>query len=101
MATQVVPAMEVPQTALAVPAEPPSPPDPVEVVPWLLCDVAAQIPVARFTVRDLLNLRKGSIVETSCHHTRDIPLRVNGKLLCWTEFEVVGNHIGVRVTESA
>jgi flagellar motor switch protein FliN/FliY len=101
MATQVTPAIEAPQTALAVSGEPPSPPDPSELVPWLLCDVTAQIPVARFTVRDLLNLRKDSIVETNCHHTRDIPLRVNGQLICWTEFEVVGNHIGVRVTESA
>lgn len=76
-------------------------PDPAEVVPWLDCEIALDIPVARFTVRDLLNLRKGSIVETECHHTRDIPLSVNGKLVGWTEFEVIGNHLAVRITELA
>jgi flagellar motor switch/type III secretory pathway protein FliN len=76
-------------------------PDPVEMVPWLHCDLLVEVPVAGFTVRDLLNLRKGAIVETNCHHTRDIPLRVNGKVICWTEFEAVGNHLGVRITESA
>jgi flagellar motor switch/type III secretory pathway protein FliN len=76
-------------------------PDPSVMVPWLICDVALEIPVAHFTVRDLLNLRKGSIVETTCHHTRDLPLRANGQLICWTEFEVIGNKLAVRITESA
>lgn len=100
--SQITPASPAPDPAvIAAAAEAAALPDPLKVVPWITCDLLVEIPVARFTVRDLLNLRKGAIVETNCHHTRDIPLRVNGQLICWTEFEVVGNHLGVRITESA
>jgi flagellar motor switch/type III secretory pathway protein FliN len=57
--------------------------------------------VVRFTVADLLALAKGSIVETACHHTSDVPLRVNNLLIGWTEFEVVGDRLAVRITDLA
>jgi flagellar motor switch/type III secretory pathway protein FliN len=50
-------------------------------------------------VGDLLTLAKGSIVETACHHTSDVPLRVNQLLIGWTEFEVIGDRLGVRITD--
>jgi flagellar motor switch/type III secretory pathway protein FliN len=53
----------------------------------------------RFTIADLLSLKEGSIVETACHHTSDVPLRVNQLLIGWTEFEVVGDRLAVRITE--
>ena len=73
--------------------------DPVERFGWLPCHVSLEVAVSRFTVGDLLRLSKGSIVETECPYTSDIPLRANGLLIGWTEFEVIGNRLAVRITE--
>jgi flagellar motor switch/type III secretory pathway protein FliN len=75
--------------------------DPMDEFSWLPCQLSVEIPVSRFTVGDLLNLKKGSIVETGCHHASDVPLRANGLLIGWTEFEVIGTHLTVRITELA
>jgi flagellar motor switch protein FliN/FliY len=73
--------------------------DPSELLPWLPCTLVLEIPVVRFTVGDLLNLNNGSIVETAYHQSSDLPLRVNGQLVGWTEFEVVGERLAVRLTD--
>lgn len=73
--------------------------DPCELLPWLPCKLALDIPVVKFTVRDLLGLVPGSIVETAHHQSSDLPLRVNGQLVGWTEFEVVGERLAVRLTD--
>jgi len=70
-----------------------------ELLPWLPCTLALDIPVIRFTVRDLLGLAKGFIVETAYHQSSDLPLKVNGQLVGWTEFEVVGERLAVRLTD--
>lgn len=75
--------------------------DPIEAYGWFPCLLSLEVPVSRFTVGDLLRLRVGSIVETSSHHASDIPLRANGLLIGWTEFEVIGNRVAVRITELA
>jgi len=73
--------------------------DLLETIPWLPCTLTLDLPVVHFTVGDLLSLQEGSIVETACHHTSDVPLRVNELLIGWTEFEVVGDRLAVRITE--
>ena len=73
--------------------------DPIEQLPWLPCTLALDIPVINFTVRDLLNLVPGAIVETAYHQSSDLPLKVNGQLVGWTEFEVVGDRLAVRLTD--
>jgi flagellar motor switch/type III secretory pathway protein FliN len=73
--------------------------DPAEILPWLPCSLALDIPVVKFTVGDLLNLAEGDIVETAYHQSSDLPLRVNGQLVGWTEFEVVGERLAVRLTD--
>lgn len=73
--------------------------DPAEVLPWLPCTLAVDLPVINFTVGDLLNLTIGEIVETAYHQSSDLPLRVNGQLVGWTEFEVVGERLAVRLTD--
>jgi flagellar motor switch/type III secretory pathway protein FliN len=73
--------------------------DPIDTMPWLPCTLTLEIPVVRFTIADLLALKEGSIVETACHHTSDVPLRVNHLLIGWTEFEVVEDRLAVRITE--
>ena len=66
---------------------------------WLPCELTLDLPVARFTVRDLLGLSVGQVVETSYSRGAEIPLRANGQLIGWAEFEPVADHIGVRITE--
>lgn len=73
--------------------------DRLDAIPWLPCTLTLEVPVVRFTIGDLLALKKGSIVETACHHTSDVPLRVNKILMGWTEFEVIGDKLAVRITE--
>jgi flagellar motor switch protein FliN/FliY len=73
--------------------------DPWELLHWLPCTLAVDIPVMRFTVGDLLTLSPGSVVETAYHQSSDLPLRVNGQLVGWTEFEVVGERLAVRLTD--
>ncbi len=80
---------------------PPGPVDLLDTMPWLPCTLTLDVPVKHFTIGDLLTLAKGSIVETSCHHTSDVPLRVNRLLIGWTEFEVIGDHLAVRITDQA
>jgi flagellar motor switch/type III secretory pathway protein FliN len=79
----------------------PDTPDPNADFGWLPCKLSLEIPLAKFTVGDLLNLSKGTILETSYHYTSDIPLRANGLLIGWTEFEVIGDRLAARITELA
>ena len=74
---------------------------PTEQFPWLKCVITLELPIVRFKVRDLLDLAVGTIVETPCKATSDVPVRVNGTLIGWTEFEVIGNRLAVRITELA
>lgn len=74
---------------------------PADTLPWIACELTLEIPVQHFTVRNLLSLRNGTVVETACQHTSDLPLRVNGHLIGWTELELIGKHLGVRITELA
>jgi flagellar motor switch/type III secretory pathway protein FliN len=70
-----------------------------ELLPWLPCTLALEIPVVNFTVGYLLKLKPGSLVYTSSHQSSDIPLHVNGVLMAWTEFEVVGERLAARITD--
>ena len=73
--------------------------DRLDSVPWLPCSLTVEVPVVRFTVADLLGMKEGTILETGYHYTSDLPLRVNQLLIGWTEFEVVGDRLAVRITE--
>jgi flagellar motor switch/type III secretory pathway protein FliN len=74
-------------------------PGPELMLPWLPCTLALEVAVVGFTVGSLLRLRPGSLVQTSCHQSTDIPLQVNGMLMAWTEFEVVGERLAARITD--
>ncbi|HEY1462920.1 MAG TPA: FliM/FliN family flagellar motor C-terminal domain-containing protein [Terriglobales bacterium] len=73
----------------------------VERFGWLGCELSLEISIDKFKIGDLIKLGKGSLVETGCHYTSDIPLRANGLLIGWTEFEVIGSRLAVRITELA
>ncbi|HZQ17830.1 MAG TPA: FliM/FliN family flagellar motor C-terminal domain-containing protein [Terriglobales bacterium] len=67
----------------------------------LPCDVAVEIAVPEFTVKNLMGLEIESVVETDWTTTANLPLKVNGELIGWCEFEVLGNRLAVRLTELA
>ena len=68
---------------------------------WLPCEITLVLPIVGFTIRDLMQMRVGTVLETACKATSDVPVRVNGTLIGWTEFEVIGNTLAVRITELA
>ena len=68
-------------------------------VAMLTCQVSLEIPVPGFTVRDLLRLSPEDVIDTRWAQTADVPVRINGLLLSWAEFELIGNKIAVRLTE--
>jgi flagellar motor switch protein FliN len=70
----------------------------VEPLPCLLI---IEISVPGFTVADLVRLVPGRIIATRWTVGQDVPLRVNGELIAWSEFEVVQNRLAVRLTELA
>ncbi|MGB0043808.1 MAG: FliM/FliN family flagellar motor C-terminal domain-containing protein, partial [Terriglobales bacterium] len=60
----------------------------VESLPCLL---TVEISVPGFTVADLVHLQPGRIIASRWTVGQDVPLRVNGELIAWSEFEVVQN----------
>jgi flagellar motor switch protein FliN/FliY len=70
----------------------------VEPLPCLL---SIEISVPGFTVADLIQLERGRIVASRWTVGQDVPLRINGALIAWSEFEVVQNRLAVRLTELA
>jgi flagellar motor switch/type III secretory pathway protein FliN len=65
----------------------------------LPCRLTVDLTMPGFKVADLLQLRVGSVINAHWGLGRDVPLRLNGTLLGWSEFEVVGDNLAVRVTE--
>jgi flagellar motor switch/type III secretory pathway protein FliN len=65
----------------------------------LPCVLTLEVPVPKFTVGDLLRLGKGSVISTQWNQGTDVPLRTNGELIGWAEFEVVGERLAARLTE--
>ncbi len=97
----VAPVSSVRQTVApaAFAAAPPKELNPGDVLPWLPCTLALEVSVVGFTVSSLLKLAQGALVRTSCHQSSDIPLHVNGILMAWTEFEVIGDRLAARITD--
>jgi flagellar motor switch/type III secretory pathway protein FliN len=69
-----------------------------QVLP-LPCRLTVDMPMPGFTVADALQLRRSSVINSRWRVGADVPLRLNGELIARGEFEVVGNHLAVRLTE--
>jgi flagellar motor switch/type III secretory pathway protein FliN len=67
----------------------------------LPCEFIVDLPVPGFKIADLLKMRKGSVINAHWRVGQDVPLRLNGTLIGWSEFEVVGDSLAVRLTELA
>jgi flagellar motor switch/type III secretory pathway protein FliN len=65
----------------------------------LPCDLTVELEVPGFKVSDLLKMGPGSVLGCAWPVRRDVPLRVNGTVIGWSEFEVVGDTLAVRLTE--
>jgi flagellar motor switch/type III secretory pathway protein FliN len=75
--------------------------DPWTRVEGLPCMLTVEIPVAGFKVADLVQLAPGRIIATRWTVGLDVPLRINGELVAWSEFEIVRKRLAVRLTELA
>jgi flagellar motor switch/type III secretory pathway protein FliN len=67
----------------------------------LQCEITVELPMPDFKIADLLQLRQGSVINANFRLGRDVPLRLNGALVGWIEFELVGERLAVRLTELA
>ena len=67
----------------------------------LPCQLLVDLQLPGFRIADLLKLRPGSVIPAHWRVGQDVPLRLNGTLIGWVEFEVMGNHLAVRLTELA
>jgi flagellar motor switch protein FliN/FliY len=59
------------------------------------------IPLVRFRVREMLQLASGQTIESEWPTTEDVPLKVGEIQVSWSEFEVVEQHMAVRLTRLA
>jgi flagellar motor switch/type III secretory pathway protein FliN len=67
----------------------------------LPCEMIVDLPLPGVKISDLLKLRVGSVINAHWRLGRDVPMQLNGWLIGWSEFEVVGDHLAVRLTELA
>jgi flagellar motor switch/type III secretory pathway protein FliN len=67
----------------------------------LPCQLSVDLPLPNFKVADFLALRTGSVIATNWRVAQDVPLRINGTLIGWGEFEGAGSRLAVRLTELA
>jgi flagellar motor switch/type III secretory pathway protein FliN len=65
----------------------------------MACDLSVELTVPGFRVRDLIQLEQQRVIDTHWPVGNDVPLRINGELLAWCEFEVIENRLAVRLTE--
>jgi flagellar motor switch protein FliN/FliY len=97
MAAAALPKLEAPVASpIAAPVV-----DPWARIEPLPCLLTVEISVPGFTVSDLVHLERGRIIATRWTVGQDVPLRVNGELIAWSEFEVAQNRLAVRLTELA
>jgi len=85
---------------LPLPGEEPSDPRWKPVL-GLRCELTVDLPMPVFKIADLVQLRKGSVINAHWRVGQDVPLRLNATLIGWIEFEVVASNLAVRLTELA
>jgi flagellar motor switch/type III secretory pathway protein FliN len=90
-------------TALTIGSKSPAHPKPKNWSAFQLlpCRLSLEIPIPGFTVSAMLRLSPNVIIDTHWLQGSDVPLRVNGKLIGWTEFEVIDDHLAARLTQNA
>ncbi|MGE5111443.1 MAG: FliM/FliN family flagellar motor switch protein [Acidobacteriaceae bacterium] len=67
----------------------------------LSCNVTLEVAIPHFTVADLLRLEAGTVLDSKWPQGEDVPVRINGQLVAWAEFEVIDGKLAMRITEWA
>jgi flagellar motor switch/type III secretory pathway protein FliN len=67
----------------------------------LPCKISFGLPIPRFTLGDLLNLRVGTVIDTARPEGTDVVVMLNDHIIGWAEFEASGQQIAFRFTELA
>lgn len=65
----------------------------------LPCKLSVAVSIPGFTVRDLLVLDVGSVVETQTSATGSVPVWVNGVKIARAEFDVLRANVAIRIGE--
>ena len=68
-------------------------------VKTLMCRLSVEIPIRHFTVRQLLDLVPGAVLDTHYEEGSHVPVIVNGQPIAWGEFDVVDEKLAIRLTE--
>ncbi len=63
------------------------------------CKLTVEFPITGLKVGDLLKLERGSVIDAHQNDSTPIPIWVNGVMVGWAEFDVVGKRLAIRVTE--
>ncbi len=63
----------------------------------LPCDLSVDLELPGYKVSDLLKLGPGMILDSIWPVRKSVPLRVNGTVIGWGEFELAGEKLAVRV----
>jgi flagellar motor switch/type III secretory pathway protein FliN len=97
----VSPTEGVVEHAISPPPEMISPDASVAWAPVLRlpCELTVDLPLRGFSLSALLQLETNSVIDSHWQLLADVPLRVNGELIAWGEFEVVGDRLGIRLIE--
>jgi flagellar motor switch/type III secretory pathway protein FliN len=69
-----------------------------ETLSQLRITMRVGVPLSRFRVRDVLTLKVGQVFESGSPETEDVPLMAGQVQLGWSEFEVVDQRLGLRLT---
>lgn len=83
----------------AAPAVVPAAADEWAALGALPCKLSVAVSVPGFTVRDLLVLDVGSVVETQTSATGSVPVWVNGVKIARAEFDVLRANVAIRIGE--
>jgi flagellar motor switch protein FliN/FliY len=65
----------------------------------LRCRLSVELPIPRFTVRKLLDLAPGDVLDTYFEEGAHVPVLVNGEMIGWGEFDVLDEVLAIRLTE--
>ena len=77
----------------------PAPAGDMDLLADVAMDVTVELGQVRMRVRDLLRLTEGSVVELDRAVTAPVDVLVNGSVVARGDVVVVGDELGVRVTE--
>jgi flagellar motor switch protein FliN/FliY len=69
-----------------------------ETLSQLRVTLRAGVLLNRFKVGNLLALKEGQVFETLAPITEDVPVKVGQTQLGWSEFEVLGQKMALRLT---